>query len=284
MGMAGLTKGPVGLLLPFLVMTLFLLSQRQRRFLIQKNFLLGFLITALILGSWLVPFLSHVGWDKALEAWQETKILTRQAPFYLYGYRIWADFAPWSIFLPSLLFYYREKEKNRDEKFLILWFFGLFFFLTLFPFRASKYLLPAFPALALLMGGFWRNRSTTLFWVFFLCAITVWHGYEFKLVQGNANHSRGILIEKELRPFRGNNFFAYQMDIDILGKINFYGDTILPQVKRIDDLKWQIVGQKEILFITPQKIIEDLIKEGFRITPIKIIEHKEMSFILAKIQ
>ena len=120
--------------------------------------------------------------------------------------------------------------------------------------------------------------------VFFLGAIVAWHGYEFKLVQGNENRSRGILIEKELRSFRGDTFFAYQMDIDILGKINFYGDTIIPQVNRIEDLKRQIAGKKEILIITRQKVTEDLVKEGLCITPIKIIEHKDMSFILVKIQ
>jgi len=284
MGLAGITKGPVGLLLPLSVMTLFLLVKRELRLLIRRDFLSGYFVMTFVLGAWLVPFLSHVGWDQALEVWQETKILTRQEPFYFYGYRIWIDFAPWSLFLPSLFIYYWRKERNQDEKFLILWFFGLFFFLTLFPFRASKYLLPVFPALALLMGGFWKNRSTTLFWVLFLCAITVWHGYEFKLVQGNENRSRGILIEKELRPFRRDIFFAYRMDIDILGKINFYGDTVIPQVNRIKDLKREIGGEKEILIITPQRVIEDLIQEGFHITPVKIIEHKDTSFILGKIQ
>ena len=284
MGLAGITKGPVGLLLPLSVMTLFLLVKRELRLLIRRDFLSGYFVMTFVLGAWLVPFLSHVGWDQALEVWQETKILTRQEPFYFYGYRIWIDFAPWSLFLPSLFIYYWRKERNQDEKFLILWFFGLFFFLTLFPFRASKYLLPVFPALALLMGGFWKNRSTTLFWVLFLCAITVWHGYEFKLVQGNENRSRGILIEKELRPFRRDIFFAYRMDIDILGKINFYGDTVIPQVNRIKDLKREIGGEKEILIITPQRVIEDLIQEGFHITPVKIIEHKGTNFILAKIQ
>ncbi len=284
MGMAGLTKGPVGLLLPLSVIALFLLVKRELRLLIQRDFLSGYFLAAFVLGAWLVPFLSHVGWGKALEVWQETKILTRQEPFYLYGYRIWIDFAPWSIFLPSLLFYFWKKEKNRDEKFLILWFFSLFSLLTLYPFRASKYLLPAFPALALLVGGFCRNRSTSLFWIIFLSAITVWHGYEFKLVRGNENRSRGILIKKELRPFWRDISFAYRMDIDILGKINFYRDTIIPQVNRIKDLKRRIGGRKAIFILTPQIGIEDLIQEGFYITPVKIIEHKGTNFILVKIQ
>lgn len=283
-GLAGLTKGPVGLALPLSVIILFLLTQRQLKLLFQRGFLFGYFLMVLMLGLWLLPFLYHVGWDKAVEAWQATRILTRHAPFYLYGLRIWTDFAPWAVFLPFMMVKYWKKARNQDEIFLILWFLGLFCLLTFFPYRASKYLLPSFPALALLMGRFWRNRSTLLFWVFFLGAIVTWHGYEMKLIQGNEKRSPGIFIEKELRPFRKDNLFAYQMDIDLLGKINFYGDPIIPQVNGIEGLERQIVGKKEALVITPQKGIEELIKEGFRIIPIKIIEHKNMRFVLAKIQ
>jgi 4-amino-4-deoxy-L-arabinose transferase-like glycosyltransferase len=157
-GLAGLTKGPVGLFLPLSVVILFLVTEQKLRLLTQRRFLLGYCMVGLFLCLWLLPFLSHVGWNKAVEVWQQTKILTRHAPFYLYGYRIWIDFAPWSLFLPSLLFYYWRKKKSQDEKFLLLWGSVLFCILTLFPVRASKYLLPAFPALALLMGGFWEKN------------------------------------------------------------------------------------------------------------------------------
>lgn len=283
MGVAGLTKGPVGFLFPLLVMILFLLVQRQARLLTQGDFLLGSFIMALVMGSWLTPFLIRLGWENALEIWKETRILSRQAPFYLYGYRAWVDFAPWSVFFPSLFIYYWKKKRHPDEKFLILWFFDLFFSLTLFPGRSSKYLLPAFPALALLMGGFWRNRSTALFWVLFLCAIAVWHGYELKLVRGNENRSPGILIEKELTPFRRDIFFAYRMDVDTLGKINFYGDPIIPQTNKADELKQRVGGRKEILVVMPRDAAKDLIQGGIRLTFMRTIEHKGINFILAKI-
>lgn len=283
-GLGGLTKGPAGLILPLSVVILFLLTQRQLRQLVQRGFLLGYLILGFILGSWLLPFLYLVGWDRAVEVWQTTRILSRHAPFYLYGLRIWTDFAPWSIFLPFMFFYYLKKERNRAELFLILWFISLFCLLTLFPFRASKYLLPAFPALAILTGGFWRNKSNLLFWIFFLGAILAWHGYEFRLIQGNEKRSPGMVVEKELRPYRNKNLLAYQMDIGLLGKINFYGDPIVPQVKGIEGLKRHIAGNQEAFMITPQKVVEDLIREGFQITPIKIIQHKDINFVLAKIK
>lgn len=283
-GLAGLTKGPVGLILPLSVAILFLITQRQLRQLVQRGYFLGYFILALILGLWLLPFLYSVGWDQTVEVWQTTRILTRHAPFYLYGLRIWTDFAPWSIFLPFMFFYYLKKERNRAELFLILWFISLFCLLTLFPFRASKYLLPAFPALALLTGGFWRNKSNLFFWIFFLGAILAWHGYEFRLIQGNEKRSPGIFIEKELKPFRKENLLAYQMDTDLLGKINFYGDPIIPQVRGMESLKRHIVENQEAFWIMPQNVFEDLIQEGFPILPLKIIEHKDIKLVAAKIQ
>ncbi|MCX8116828.1 MAG: glycosyltransferase family 39 protein [Desulfobacterota bacterium] len=283
MGLAGLTKGPVGILFPLSLMILFLMTRRELRLLLRKEFLIGYLGVVFLFGLWLVPFLHHVGWDEALRVWRETKILTRKAPFYLYGYRVWLDFAPWSIFLPSLVLYYWKKERNPDETFLILWFLGLFSLLTLFPVRAPKYLLPALPALALLMGGFWRTRAPILLGVISLAAIVTWHGYELKLIQGNEKRSRGMVIEKALRPYRKENLFAYQMDVDLLTKINFYGDPIVPQVKGIEGLIQATAGKKEAFVITPQKVAEGLIEVGFRITPIKFIENKGMNFLLVKI-
>ena len=282
MGMAGMTKGPVGLLLPFSVMALFLLAQRQLRLLIQKDFLLGYFMMALILGSWLVPFLSCVGWDNALKVWQETKILTRHAPFYLYGYRIWIDFAPWSLFLPSLILYYWEKRGNRDEKFLILWFFCLLFLITLFPHRASKYLLPAFPALALLMGGFWRKRSPVLFGILFLGSIFIWHGYEYTLIRKNNIRTPGIVLHQVLSPYRDREILSYQMDVDVLGKINFYGGRVIPRKNKAEDLKGKAKGIEEIFIITTESGLQDLIKEGFLVTSAKKIDYGKGSILLVK--
>ncbi len=284
MGMAGLTKGPVGLLLPFSVMALFLLAQRQLRLLIRKDFLLGYFMMALILGSWLVPFLSCVGWGTASEVWKETRILTRHAPLYLYGYRIWVDFAPWSIFLPSLLFHYWKKEKNGDEKFLILWFFCLLLLLTLFPHRASKYVLPAFPALALLMGGFWRKWSLVPFLIIFFGVVLAWHGYEYTLIRKNNIRTPGLVLHQTLSPYQDKKILGYRMDVDTLGKINFYGDKLIPQVREVKDLKEKAKGKGEVYIITTKTALTDLIKEGFHVTSLQTIDDRKESLVFIKIQ
>jgi hypothetical protein len=261
-----------------------MLIQGQWKKLFQKEFILGYLVISFILGSWVIPFIHQAGWDNASEVWKETRILTRHAPFYLYGYRIWVDFAPWSIFLPSLLFYYWKKEKNGDEKYLILWFFGLFVLLALFPYKASKYLLPAFPALALLMGGFWRKWSLVPFLIIFFGAVLAWHGYEYALIRKNHIRTPGLALHQVLSPYQDKKILGYQMDVDVLGKINFYGDKLIPQVREVKDLKEKAKGKGEVYIITTETALTDLIKEGFPVTSLQTIDDRKESLVFIKIQ
>ena len=284
MGMAGLTKGAVGVVFPFLIISLFLLWEHKWKRLFQKEFILGYLIIFLIWSAWIIPFIQQVGWGTALQTWTETKILTRQAPFYLYLYRIWIDFAPWSIFFPLLFTYLWKKNKNKDEKFLLLWFFTLFILLMLFPHRASKYLLPAFPALALLMGGFWRGKSSLLFGVILSVALISWHGYEYFLVKKNEAKTTGPILSHELRPYQDRYILGYRMDVDTLGKINFYGDKLIPQVREVKDLKEKAKGKGEVYIITTETALTDLIKEGFPVTSLQTIDDRKESLVFIKIQ
>jgi len=284
MGLAGLTKGPVGILFPLLIISLFLLKEKQLRLLLRKDFLLGYLVIVFILGSWIFPFLTRVGWENALKVWRETKILSRHQPFYLYGLKIWIQFAPWSIFFPFLFMYFWKKERSRDEEFLILWFIVLFIFLTLFPYRSSKYLLPAYPPLALLMGGFWRKRSLLLFGALFLGAIVVYHGYEYRAILRNNDQTPGLLLSQELKPYQDYDISGYQIDVDLLGKINFYRDTVIPRMNKVKDLKEKVKGKREVFVMTTEKTLQDLTKEGFFVTLLKKIDFGKENLVLVKIE
>jgi len=284
MGIAGLTKGPVGILFPLLIISLFLLKEKQLKLLLRKDFLLGYLVIVFILGSWIFPFVTRVGWENVLKVWRETKILSRHEPFYLYGLKIWIHFAPWSIFFPFLFMYFWKKERSRDEEFLILWFIVLFIFLTLFPYRSSKYLLPAYPPLALLMGGFWRKRSLLLFGAFFLSAIVVYHGYEYRTILRKNDQTPGLLLSKELKPYQDYDILGYQMDIDLLGKINFYRDTVISKTNKVKDLKEKVKGKKEVFVMTTDKTLQGLTKEGFLVTLLKKIDYGKGNLVLVKIE
>ncbi|MEM3112787.1 MAG: glycosyltransferase family 39 protein [Candidatus Anstonellales archaeon] len=284
MALAGLTKGPVGILFPLLIIFLFQLTQRRWKILFQKEFILGYMTICFILGLWIVSFFYQVDWETAVRAWEESKVLTRSDPFYIYFYRLWIDFIPWSVFLPSLFIQLWKKEKNQEEIFLILWFLSLFILLTLFPYRASRYLLPAFPALALLMGGFWRGRSSFLFLMIFLAALMSWHGYEFFLIKKNEIKTTGPFLFHELSPYQEELLLAYQMDEAILEKINFYGDKLIPQIRKIEELKEKIQDREEVYIITSEKGLKNLIDRGISVIPIKKINDRNKPFMVIKIQ
>jgi len=283
-GLAMLTKGPVGILFPLFIMFLFLLKQRQSKYFIKREFVLGYLIVVFILGIWVFAFLSRVGWGSALKTWQETRILSRHAPLYLYGYRIWIDFAPWSFFLPFLIFYYWKRTISRDEEFLILWLVTLFILLTVFSHRASRYLLPAFPPLALLMGGFWRKKSLFLFYIIFFSAILAWHGYEYVLIQKNEIHSPGFILNRELKIYQAQDMIGYRMDIDVLRKINFYRDRVITQMKKAEDLREKAKGGKQFFVITTERGIQDLFKEGYAVASAQKIDYGKGSVFLVNIR
>ena len=284
MGIAGLTKGPVGILFPLLIISLFLLKEKQLRLLFRKDFLLGYLVIVLILGLWIFPFLYRVGWDNSIRLWKETSILSRHAPFYLYGLKIWINFAPWSIFLPCLFIYFWKKEKSKEEGFLVLWFTVLFILLTLFPYRSSKYLLPAYPPLALLMGGFWRKKSLLLFGVFFFGAMIVYHGYEYRTILRNNDQTPGLLLSQELKPYQDYDILGYKIDIDLLGKINFHRDKVIPRTNKVKDLKERAKGKREVFVMTADKTLQDLTKEGFLVTFLKKIDFGKENLVLVKIE
>jgi 4-amino-4-deoxy-L-arabinose transferase-like glycosyltransferase len=282
MAMAGLTKGPIGVLFPSMIILLFLLRERRLTLLIQKEFLLGYLIVILLFGLWIIPLIHRVSWDSAVRAWQETRILTRRDPFYVYGYRTWIDFAPWSLFLPSLIYYYWKKVRRREEEFLILWFISLFVLLTLFPVRSAKYFLPAFPALALLMGGFWRKKSLFLFYVIFLSTLLAWHGFEYYLIQKNDIRKPGSVVFRELKEYQDKEILGYQMDIGVLATINFYEDRVISQTNQIEVLEEKAKRLDGIFVVTTETGLQNLIKKDFLITLIKKIDHREGSVFLVK--
>jgi 4-amino-4-deoxy-L-arabinose transferase-like glycosyltransferase len=284
MAMAALTKGPIGLVFPFLIILFFLLRQRRLRLLIQREFLLGYLTMIFLFGLWMIPFIHRVSWDSALSVWQETRILTRYSPFYVYGYRIWIDFAPWSIFLPFLIYYYWKKAKSQDEEFLILWVISLYALLTLSPARSFKYILPAFPALALLTGGFLRKRPLSLFYVIFFSAILFYHGHEYILIKQNEIRKPGAVLFRDLEKYRDKDMIGYQMNTSILGKINFYEDRVISQINQVDVLKEMARRGEGVFILTTERGLQELIENDFLITSIKKIDHPKGSIFVANIR
>jgi len=63
------------------------------------------------------------------------------------------------------------------------------------------------------------------------------------------------------------------MDPDVLGKLSFYGDEVITGVNQVEDLKGKTKGKEEVLIITTEMGLQDLIHKGFLMTPLKKIDY-----------
>ena len=238
MGLGVLTKGPFGMI-PFLILSLFLIKERRWGMLISKPFILGYSILALTVLPWVLLFIERVGFDRSLTLVKESHALSRHAPFYFYFGQIWVQFFPWSLLIPSL-FFYLWKERGRvwhsRESLFILWFVVLFVLFTLFKIRASRYLLPALPALALMISGMWRKK-VSYFLIPSLLFVLVWHSVEINWIRKNLSYSPGMVLAGELRPLlKESPLYGYRLDVSTIEEVNFYLDRTIPLIEKTGNL------------------------------------------------
>lgn len=158
LGLAMLTKGPLGLLLPGLVLALWHGTRREWRRLAALAPLS--LVSLAIYLPWFVACARQAGADSVVEElWLHFARFGSGArghvrPLYYYAVNLWLDLAPWSLLLPLALWRIRRCGSWRDPRQqLLLWWLGAFFvFLSLAVTKRQLYLLPAYPAAALLLG------------------------------------------------------------------------------------------------------------------------------------
>jgi len=159
-GLAMLSKGPLGLLLPGLVLVIWLGLQRDWRRILELAPLA--LIALLVYGAWYLANAQAMGWENMFAefyAQNFERFLTSEnrghgQPWYYYIRNFWLDFSPWSWLFPPAAWWIYRSEKWREPKIqlALLWFVIFLAFLSLAATKRQLYLLPAFPAVALLFG------------------------------------------------------------------------------------------------------------------------------------
>lgn len=282
MGLGNLTKGPFGMI-PLLILSIFLFKEKEIKRLISREFLVGYLILALTLLPWVFLFVNRVGFEQTITLIKENQILSRQAPVYFYFLQIWVQFFPWSVLLPWMsLHVWRERERiwNSDESLFLIWFILLFVLLTLFKVRASRYLLPALPPLAFIIGGIWRKKRC-LFLIPFLLSLLVWHSVEVYRIRNDLTYSAGMVLAGELRPLvRNATLVGYRLDLSTIEEINFYLDRIIPVVKRNEDPSEKLKGREGLILMPKEVLTEVLDRWGLPIEPIKEFRYEEERLVL----
>jgi len=159
-GLAMLSKGPLGVLLPGLVLVVWLGLQRQWWRILELAPLS--LIALLVYGAWFFSNAEAMGWSSMLgefyaqnlERFLSSENRGHGQPWYYYLRNFWLDFSPWSWLFPPTVWWLYRSEKWRDPKIqlALLWFVIFLAFLSLAATKRQLYLLPAFPAVAMLLG------------------------------------------------------------------------------------------------------------------------------------
>lgn len=161
---AVLTKGPVGLLLPLLIMILFFFLTKRLHMIRQLSFGTGFLLAAGLCSLWLVPACLKGGADYTRNILFRQSLgrviesFAHEAPFYFYVLNFPIDFLPWTLFLPAAALYLWRTEKNSTAvRFLFGWAITVLVFFSCLSGKRNVYLLPLYPAAALCIARFWRD-------------------------------------------------------------------------------------------------------------------------------
>jgi 4-amino-4-deoxy-L-arabinose transferase-like glycosyltransferase len=172
LGAAALTKGPVGWL-PGLVIVVYLTWEGRlsllRRLLPPWALLLsiGPVVSWITAATWLAPsgFFSEAVVANLLGRVVDASSHVR--PIYYYLYQLPLDFAPWTLLWPLAWMAARRdwrasSEAARPWRLLVTWVLVPLVFFSLASGKRGLYLLPAFPALALMCGAGlerWLSRS-----------------------------------------------------------------------------------------------------------------------------
>ena len=156
---ATITKGPLGIIFILSIIVAFLAFQRDLKAFKELKWRWGSILIMLMVGICLVYCLK-VGFDPFM-ATIKREFLTRlnkpvnnSEPFYYYFVNIWADFLPWSLFIPFAVIYAYKKWRVEDEHitFIFCWAILVFTFLCIAKAKHPRYMLPLYPALSILMA------------------------------------------------------------------------------------------------------------------------------------
>ncbi len=161
--MAGamLSKGLVGLLIPGCSLVIYSLTNRQWSVWRRMQWLSGSAIFVVLAGPWfwLVSsrnpgfasfFFIHEHFARYL-----TNEAQREGPFWYFIPLLLVGFLPWTSLLPRLIregWPCREELVFQPERFLLVWTAFVFVFFSLSHSKLPSYILPLFPALALMLG------------------------------------------------------------------------------------------------------------------------------------
>ena len=174
---ATLAKGPLGLLVPLLTICIFLCLRHDFAFLKKVHPVSGAVFFLLVACSWYGLAMRQGGSAFFFRQILEENLGTaasdygRYQPPYYFVSTFFLNLAPWSFFFPAIAFFlYRRRRELFEDSLLfpLVWWVSVFLFFSLALGKRAVYILPLYPAFALLLGAWWGSlakENTTDAWV-----------------------------------------------------------------------------------------------------------------------
>ena len=170
LGLATLAKGPVGALLPTLTVLVFLWLRGDLHVLRQLHLVPGIVMLMLVAGSWYGLALWHGGQEFFTKQIMKENVLRffasgaagagHEHPFYYFVPYLFLGMAPWSFFFPPLAVFLYQRRRTWSQQgylYFLVWIATVFIFYSIASSKRSVYILPIYPAVALLLGAWWQE-------------------------------------------------------------------------------------------------------------------------------
>jgi len=173
--LAVLTKGPVGFVLPGLIIAAFLLYLgKAREVLREMRLVRGTLLVLALILPWyiLVTLANGEAYIDSFFGYHNLERFTsvvnqHKGPWYFHFLIVLLGFAPWSIYLPvaiaRLQVFQRRHWQNQPRSLhlgllALFWFVGVLGFFTIAATKYFSYVLPLMPAASILVALWWSDR------------------------------------------------------------------------------------------------------------------------------
>ncbi|TBR14817.1 glycosyltransferase family 39 protein, partial [bacterium] len=161
--LAVLTKGPLGLMIPLLIISSFLYIKKDIKFLFCKSFLWGVFIFLLVSLPWYLIMLNKYGGSFIREFFYNDhfrRLIEAEHPnndkWYFYPFSMAGCMFPWSLYVLVAIFYsFKNIRRNSQalDIFLVCWLVIVFLLFQPAHSKLVSYIFPLFPALAIITGS-----------------------------------------------------------------------------------------------------------------------------------
>lgn len=160
LGLAAITeKGPIAFILVGATVLVFLWRRGELRLFLETRPVLGLFLSAVPITLWLLPAYLTVGrsYMEGLFGQFNSQVTTPLGvdKFLFYFSGIFVDGSPWSILLPFAFYaYWKEQTKGPQRDFIWTWLFVILITFSIILQKFSRYTLPLYPAMALILAHF----------------------------------------------------------------------------------------------------------------------------------